>query len=130
MLSCRLEFLCTTNTAKYEALIQGLKNALDLNVKVLIAFDDSEIIVRQVRNSIHCLSNHLQSYQKEVWNLISAFDAFNIESIPRFQTQEADLLENVSSWLIPAENFSPNVFSIELLFRQSIRDNITNWHVF
>ena len=45
MLSCRLEFLCTNNTAKYEALIQGLKKGLDLNVKVLIAFSDSEIIV-------------------------------------------------------------------------------------
>ena len=102
MLSCRLEFLCTNNTVEYEALIQGLKKALDLNVKVLVAFSDSEIIVRQVHNSIHCLSNHLQSYQKEVWSLISAFDAFNIESIPHFQNQEADLLVNVASWLIPS----------------------------
>ena len=97
MLSCRLEFICTNNTAEYEALIQGLQKALDLKVKILIAFGDSEIIVRQVRNSIQCLSNHLQSYQREVWNLISALDAFNIESIPRFQNQEADLLANVAS---------------------------------
>ena len=103
---------------------------LDLNVKVLVAFGDSEIIVRQVRNSIHCLSNHLQSYQKEVWNLISAFDAFNIEFIPHFQNQEADLLANVASRLIPSEKFSPNAFSIELLFRPSILDKITKWCVF
>ena len=102
MLSCRMEFLCTNNTTEYEALIQGLKKVLELNVKVLIAFGNSEIIVRQVRNSIHCLSNHLQSYQKEVWNLISAFDAFNIEYIPHFQNQKADLLENVASQLIPS----------------------------
>ena len=63
-------------------------------------------------------------------DLISAFDAFDIKSIPRFQNQEADLLANVASRLIPSENFSPNVFSIELLFRPSILDNITNWHVF
>ena len=62
--------------------------------------------------------------------MISALDAFNIESIPRFQNQEANLLANVSSRLIPAENFSPNPFSIELLFRPSIPDNITNWWVF
>ena len=42
MLSYRLEFLCTNNTAEYEALIQGLKKELDLKVKVLIAFGDSE----------------------------------------------------------------------------------------
>ena len=32
-LSCRLEFECTNNTAEYEALVQGLKKAIDLNVK-------------------------------------------------------------------------------------------------
>ena len=62
--------------------------------------------------------------------MISALDAFNIESIPRFQNQEADLLANVDSWLIPTKFFSPNAFSIELLFRPSIPDNITNWWVF
>ena len=64
---------------------------------------DSDIIVRQVRNSIHCISEHIQDYQKEVWNLISKFKAFNINSIPRFQNQEAYLLANVSSKLIPSE---------------------------
>jgi hypothetical protein len=30
----------------------------------------------------------------------------------------------------PHEGLSPNAFSIELLFRPSIPDNITNWRVF
>ena len=38
-LSCRLEFECTNNTE--EALIQGLKKAIYLNVKNLIVFGDS-----------------------------------------------------------------------------------------
>ena len=54
-IACRLEFNCTNNTVEYEALIQGLKKAIDLDIKVLIAYGDSEIIVRQVRNSIHCI---------------------------------------------------------------------------
>ena len=32
-LSCRLEFECTNNTAEYEALVQGLKKAMELKVK-------------------------------------------------------------------------------------------------
>ena len=44
ILSCRLEFICINNTAEYEALIQGLKKALDLKVKVLIALLDRSII--------------------------------------------------------------------------------------
>ena len=107
-----------------------MKNAIDLDIKVLIAYHDSEIIVRQVRNSINCLSKHLQSYQREVWNLISHFDAFNIISVPRSQNQEADLLANVASKLIPSENLTPDFFSVELIFRPSIPDNIFNWRVF
>ena len=61
-IACRMEFNCTNITVEYEALIQGLKKAIDLGIKELIVHDDSEIIVRQVRNSIHCLSEHLQSY--------------------------------------------------------------------
>ena len=43
---------------------------------------------------------------------------------------EADLLANVASKVLSTEGLSPNVFSIELLFKPSIPDNITNWRVF
>ena len=33
-LSCRLEFECTNNTSEYEALVQGLKKAIELKVKI------------------------------------------------------------------------------------------------
>jgi hypothetical protein len=87
-------------------------------------------VVKQVRNAIHCLSPHLKSYQTEVWSLMHKFSAFNINSIPRLSNSEADLLANVASKLLPTEGLSPNAFSIELLFRPSIPDNITNWRVF
>ena len=97
---------------------------------MLIGYGDSEIIVKQVRNSIHCISEHLHNYQREVWNLMSHFDAFNIMSVPRFQNQETDLLANVASKLIPSENFTSDFFSVELIFRPSIPDNIFNWRVY
>jgi ribonuclease HI len=52
-LSCRLEFECTNNTVEYEALVQGLKKAIELNIKELKVFGDSEIIVRKVKNTVH-----------------------------------------------------------------------------
>ena len=58
------------------------------------------------------------------------FDAFKIISVPRFQNQEADLLANVASKLISFENFTPDFFLVELIFRPSIPDNIFNWCVF
>ena len=46
---------------------------------------NSEIIVRQVRNTIHYLLPHLKGYQNEIWELITNFNAFNINSIPILQ---------------------------------------------
>ena len=130
MLTCRLEFDCTNNTAEYEALVQGLYKAIGLDVKYLQVFRDSEIIVKQVHNTIHCLSSHLKHYQSLVQDLTEHFIAFNISSIPRLQNASADFLANVASKLIPSEDFSLDRFSIELIFRPSIPDNITNWRVF
>ena len=45
-LSCRLEFECTNNTAEYEALIQGLKKAIEFKVKNLKVYGDYEVIVK------------------------------------------------------------------------------------
>ena len=78
MLSCRLEFEFTNNTAEYEALVQGLYKAIDLKVRYIKVFGDSEIIFKQVRNAIHCLSSHLKHYQLLVQDLTSHFSAFNI----------------------------------------------------
>jgi hypothetical protein len=58
------------------------------------------------------------------------FSAFNINFIPRLSNSEANLLANVASKLFPAKVLSPNAFSIELLFKSSVPDNITNWRVF
>ena len=46
MITCRLEFDCTNNTAEYEALVQGLYKEIGLNVKYLQVFGDSEIVVK------------------------------------------------------------------------------------
>ena len=61
-LSCRLEFECTNNTTEYEALVQGLRKAIELKVENLKVYGDFEIIVKQIWKQIHCISPHLKSY--------------------------------------------------------------------
>ena len=43
---------------------------------------------------------------------------------------EVDMLANTSSYLCPSDDFSHKNFSVELFYRSSIPDNITNWRVF
>jgi ribonuclease HI len=104
-LSCRLEFECTNNIIDYEALVQELKKSIDLNVKELKIFGDSEIIVRKVRNIIHCNSLHLKNYQQEVHSLMNNFEAFNITTVPREKNILANSLATVASRLSPLENY-------------------------
>ena len=103
-LSCRLEFECTNNIAEYEALVQGLRKAIELKVENLKVYGDSEIIVKQIRNHIHCISPHLKAYQNEVWDLLKKIYAFNIVSIPRLKNAAADLLATSAARLVPSNN--------------------------
>ena len=81
-LDFHLEFECTNNVVEYEALVQGPRKSIDLNIICLHVFGNSQIAIRQVRDSIHCTSHHLKNYQQEIWNLTNKFEAFNIKSIP------------------------------------------------
>ena len=87
-LSCRLEFECINNTAEYEALVQGLKKEIELKVKNPKVYGYFEIVVKQIRNKIHCISPHLKAYQNQIWDLLINFHALNISSIPREKMQQ------------------------------------------
>jgi len=108
MMACRLEFECKNNTVEYKALVQGLYKAIDLDIKYLQLFGQSEIVIKQVRNTIHYLFGHLKQYQSLVHDLTSHFIAFNISPIPRLQNASADLLVIVASKLIPPGDYSPD----------------------
>lgn len=127
MLTCRLEFECTNNIVEYEALIQGFYKPMGLDIKYIQVFGDFEIVIKHVRNTIHCLSGHIKYYQSLVQDLTSHFLAFNISHIPSLHNASVDLLANIASKLIPSKDCNPDWFSIELIFRPSILDNFTNW---
>ena len=61
---------------------------------------------------------------------MNKFEAFNIKSIPRTLNHEADMLANAASNLCPSDDFSHEKFSVKLIYRPSVPDNITNWRVF
>ena len=54
------------------------------------------------------------------------FDAFNINLIPRLQNATTDLLATSAAILVPTNNKC----SIELIFRPSLLENVTNFKVF
>ena len=107
-----------------------MEKAIDLRVRKIQIFSDSEIVVRQVKNQIDCISTHLLNYRNKVREQLKLFDDFFINSVPRNQNFVVDLLANVASKLIPATEMPTTAFSVQLLFRPSVPDNVTNFRVF
>lgn len=72
------------------------------------------------------MSPNRRNYQREVWHLISHFQAFNIIFVPRIRNAIVDTLANVVA------RFSPlrDGFSVHIIYRSFIPNNITNFHIF
>jgi hypothetical protein len=81
-----------------------------MNVNKLKVVGDSEIIVRQIRNTNHCNSPHLKGYQQEALKLIDHLEDFNIIAISRFDNRVADSLAIATSRLSPLEDFEASSF--------------------
>ena len=61
---------------------------------------------------------------------MNKFEAFNIKSIPSSMNYEVDMSVNPASNLSPSDDFTSDKFSVELIYRPSIPNNITNWRIF
>jgi hypothetical protein len=65
-----------------------------------------------------------------VHRLIEHFEAFNIRAIPRTKNTLVDSLAIVASTLSPLEDYEASRFTVELLYKSSVPNNISNWKVF
>ncbi|XP_074299382.1 uncharacterized protein LOC141630466 [Silene latifolia] len=88
----RCEFKATNNEAEYEALILGLQLALDLKIRHLQVYSDSQLIVNHVNNSYASRDPTMMAYLEIAQELKLRFKTFNNKQIPRDQNVEADAL--------------------------------------
>lgn len=87
----------TNNVAEYQALIAGLRRALELGATAVEVVSDSELMVRQVDGVYKVRSEHLQPLLREVHALRRRFlEGFAITHTLRGGNQRADELANVA----------------------------------
>ena len=65
-ISYKLQFSTTNNTADYEAFVVGMKETKYLGAEHLIAFGDSELVIKQVRNNYQVKNSKLKNYRNDV----------------------------------------------------------------
>lgn len=82
----------THNTAEWEALILGLRLALDHGVQRVEVRGDSMLVVKQVNDEWKTKDPALQSLRAQAKELLTQFESSNIEWVPRKENRRADEL--------------------------------------
>jgi ribonuclease HI len=82
----------TNNRAEYEALIAGLEAATEYGFDEIEVRGDSELIVRQVRGEYDATDPDLRERRIRARELLSTFDSWSIEHVPREINSRADEL--------------------------------------
>ncbi|XP_074359082.1 uncharacterized protein LOC141698308 [Apium graveolens] len=95
--SIHFGFKATNNDAEYEALIVGLKLALEKKVENLNMFSDSMLVVGHIKGGFQARGPRTDLYMRDAQELMSKFKEVNLEQIPRAQNANADALAKLGS---------------------------------
>lgn len=84
----------TSNQAEYQAVIQGLEQAIKEKPDLLILRSDSQLLVRQLQGRYRVKSPKILPLFQQVLELLGQLRDVKFEHIPREQNQIADSLAN------------------------------------
>jgi ribonuclease HI/transposase InsO family protein len=104
----RLHFPASNNMAEYEALLCGLRIAIETGIKHLDVRGDSQLVIDQVMKNASCHDDKMEAYCKAVRALEDKFYDIELNHVPRRYKEEADELAKIASGRITVP---PNVFA-------------------
>ena len=80
----------TNNQAEYRGLILGLEKALEMGIKHLNVYGDSQLVINQVTGEYNCRNTGLIPLQRKAQELSNKFNACYFQWIPREKNSKAD----------------------------------------
>ncbi|RVW53505.1 Retrovirus-related Pol polyprotein from transposon 297 [Vitis vinifera] len=94
----------TNNIVEYEACILGLETALELGIRQMEVFGDSNLVLRQIQGEWKTRDVKLKPYHAYLELLVRRFDDLRYTHLPRAQNQFADALATLASMIdIPVD---------------------------
>jgi ribonuclease HI len=107
----RLHFPASNNMAEYEALLCGLRIAIETGIKRLDVRGDSQLVIDQVMKNASCHDDKMEAYCNTVRALEDKFYSVKLNHVPRRYNEEADELANIASGRITVP---PNFFARDI----------------
>ena len=86
----------TNNEAEYEAVIRGLKAALDAGANEVFLRSDSELLVKQINGTYRVKDERLQVLYHAAREALQRFRRFDVKHVPREQNSDADAQANLA----------------------------------
>jgi ribonuclease HI len=93
----RLHFPASNNMAEYEALLCGLKIAIETGIKCLDVRGDSQLVIDQVMKNASCHDDKVEAYCNTGCALEDKFYGIELNHVPRRYNEEADELAKIAS---------------------------------
>lgn len=82
----------TNNEAEYNALIKGVKSAIELNVLSLNIYADSELVVKQINGQYKVKNPRMKVLYDQVIKLLDQLEEWSLAHVSRSQNKRADTL--------------------------------------
>jgi ribonuclease HI len=79
----QMHYKASNNGAEYEALIHGLRIAVSLGIKRIIAYGDSKVSIDQVNKACDIKKDSMNTYYAEVHKLEAHFEGLKFHHVCR-----------------------------------------------
>jgi len=80
LFSLRLQFTCTNNIVKYEALLLGTEEIKSRGIQKLIVIGDSDLVVSQLRETFDTKDEKLKPYKERVTHMLKGFNDISLRA--------------------------------------------------
>lgn len=119
----KFTFPVTNNVAEYEAMIAGVRLAVELEVKFIDIFVDSQLVAKQINGEFKTHNDRMMAYLQLSKDLLQKIPSWKITHVAREENQWADALSKLASSILPST--SDPVY-VEEKYRPSIEANHVN----
>ncbi|KAK4388312.1 hypothetical protein Sango_2437800 [Sesamum angolense] len=95
----KFDFKASTNEAEYKTLLIGMKMAHGAGAKYLVAYSDSQLVVKQVEGIYEAKEKTMIQYLQQIAKLRTSFESIQLTQIPREENIKAHCLSKLSNSL-------------------------------